>query len=58
MNKKDVNYNFHSLMLTIDQASQLTGVSKITLRNWERSLEGFLSEFQTLYGRPFSQRDA
>jgi DNA-binding transcriptional MerR regulator len=42
MNKKDGNYNFGSLMLTIDQASRLTGVPKVTLRFWEKSFDGFL----------------
>jgi len=42
MNKAEVNHNFHNLMLTIDQASLLTGVSKSNLRYWEKSFDDFL----------------
>lgn len=58
MNKKDVNYNFHSLMLTIDQASRLTGVPKATLRIWEKSFDGFLKPARTESNRrEYSKED-
>ena len=37
----------HSLMLTIDQVSQLTGVRKSTLRYWEKSFEEYLRPART-----------
>jgi DNA-binding transcriptional MerR regulator len=37
----------HSLMLTIDQISQLTGVRKSTLRYWEKSFDVFLKPGRT-----------
>jgi DNA-binding transcriptional MerR regulator len=36
-----------SLMLTIDQISQLTGVRKSTLRYWEKSFDDFLKPART-----------
>jgi len=36
-----------TLMLTIDQISQLTGVRKSTLRYWEKSFEDFLKPART-----------
>ncbi len=36
-----------SLMLTIDQVSQLTGVRKSTLRYWEKAFEEFLRPART-----------
>lgn len=41
----------HTLMLTIDQVSQLTGVRKSTLRYWEKSFEEFLKPARTLSNR-------
>jgi DNA-binding transcriptional MerR regulator len=41
----------HSLMLTIDQISQLTGVRKSTLRYWEKSFEDFLKPARTSSNR-------
>lgn len=36
-----------SLMLTIDQVSQLSGVRKSTLRYWEKSFEEYLRPART-----------
>jgi len=36
-----------TLMLTIDQISQLTGVRKSTLRYWEKSFDEFLKPART-----------
>ncbi len=41
----------HSLMLTIDQISQLTGVRKSTLRYWEKSFDDFLKPARTQSNR-------
>jgi DNA-binding transcriptional MerR regulator len=38
-------------MLTIEQVSQLTGVSKSTLRYWEKSFEEFLQPARTQSNR-------
>lgn len=40
-----------SLMLTIDQISQLTGVRKSTLRYWEKSFDDFLRPARTQSNR-------
>lgn len=40
-----------SLMLTIDQISQLTGVRKSTLRYWEKSFDDFLKPARTQSNR-------
>lgn len=41
----------HSLMLTIEQISQITGVRKSTLRYWEKSFEDFLKPARTASNR-------
>lgn len=41
----------HSLKLTIDQVSQLTGVRKSTLRYWEKAFEEFLHPARTSSNR-------
>jgi DNA-binding transcriptional MerR regulator len=40
-----------TLMLTIDQISQLTGVRKTTLRYWEKSFDDFLRPTRTYSNR-------
>ncbi len=40
-----------TLLLTIDQISQLTGVRKTTLRYWEKSFDEFLRPTRTYSNR-------
>ena len=42
---------YRTLMLTIDQISQLTGVRKSTLRYWEKSFVDFLKPARTTSNR-------